>query len=91
MNGHHGNYGNNGSHHGGGGGYKGSHHGRSNERYYTSNEQQLSQSCPYCHASIAPQSQFCGQCGKNLAGTVCRCGATIASGAKFCGQCGNSI
>jgi membrane protease subunit (stomatin/prohibitin family) len=46
--------------------------------------------CPNCKAEIAYGSNFCPQCGSNLAATMAcpQCKATLPVGSKFCANCG---
>lgn len=53
--------------------------------------------CPTCHKLIAPESAFCGYCGRNLADHKVQtkfcpyCGAKTMQGMKFCGKCGGKL
>ena len=49
--------------------------------------------CPNCHADIPFGSNFCPNCGTNLAATVnCpQCQATLPVGSKFCANCGYNM
>ncbi len=49
--------------------------------------------CPYCHAQIADDSKFCGECGKEYPqGNVCpKCGATVNEGDIYCEICGRNL
>ena len=50
-----------------------------------------SQTCPHCNAPLAPNSIFCGNCGKQVGTSdVCsRCGTPLPPSVKFCPKCGN--
>jgi len=49
--------------------------------------------CPNCHADIPFGSNFCPNCGTNLAATVnCpQCKASLPVGSKFCANCGYNM
>ena len=49
--------------------------------------------CPNCHADVAYGSNFCSNCGANLAATVqCpQCKTNNPVGAKFCANCGYNM
>ena len=49
--------------------------------------------CPNCHADVPYGSNFCPNCGTNLAATAkCpQCGTTNAATSKFCANCGYNM
>ncbi|MBU4194224.1 MAG: zinc ribbon domain-containing protein [Actinobacteria bacterium] len=57
--------------------------------------------CPYCKASVAPGTRFCGNCGKDIsaaapaapsgAASCPSCGSPVSPGTGFCGECGKPV
>ena len=49
--------------------------------------------CPYCHAQLADDSKFCGECGKEYPqGNVCAyCGVTVNEEDVYCEECGRNL
>ena len=52
--------------------------------------QQAAKGCGHCHAGLAANAKFCGQCGTAV-GECLACKATLGSGAKFCSACGHQV
>ncbi len=55
-------------------------------------------SCPGCGSQVSEGQQFCGICGRKLAGTVQQqantcpgCGSPISAEQQFCGVCGTKL
>ena len=46
--------------------------------------------CPECKRIVPDAQKFCGNCGRQVSGTVgcAKCKMPIAAGQKFCGNCG---
>ncbi|WP_227375417.1 zinc ribbon domain-containing protein [Haladaptatus halobius] len=54
--------------------------------------------CPECGTTVAPDANYCRNCGTELptdpepVGMTCpNCGAAVAEGAKYCSSCGAGI
>jgi hypothetical protein len=47
--------------------------------------------CPNCSEVVAPDAQFCGQCGTSLGQPCPSCGETVRHGDRFCASCGRGL
>ncbi|MEG1608703.1 MAG: zinc ribbon domain-containing protein [Clostridia bacterium] len=53
---------------------------------------QLGQVCPYCGATVDPNSCFCKNCGQNVTPKICvKCGQSNTSDSRFCKACGEKL
>jgi class 3 adenylate cyclase/predicted ATPase len=47
--------------------------------------------CGQCHASVADDDRFCGDCGAPLEVACPSCGEPVAAGKRFCRACGSPV